>query len=56
MIFEINPRFSSTAFMRHKLGFMDVIWSIEEFYGNSIKLISIEEEIELARKQDIVIF
>jgi|688.fasta_scaffold47419_5 carbamoyl-phosphate synthase large subunit len=29
-IFEINPRFSSTVLIRHKLGFRDVIWSIEE--------------------------
>lgn len=27
-IFEINPRFSSTVMMRHKIGFQDVIWSI----------------------------
>lgn len=26
-IFEINPRFSSTIVMRHKLGFKDVLWS-----------------------------
>ena len=30
MVFEINPRFSSTVGMRHKVGFSDVIWSIEE--------------------------
>lgn len=27
-IFEINPRFSSTVYFRHLLGFKDVIWSI----------------------------
>ncbi len=27
-IFEINPRFSSTVMMRHRLGFKDVLWSI----------------------------
>ena len=32
-IFEINPRFSSTVFFRHKLGFEDVKWSILDFYG-----------------------
>lgn len=26
-IFEINPRFSSTVMMRHKVGFQDVLWS-----------------------------
>lgn len=30
MIFEINPRFSSTVVFRHKLGFQDVIWSLQE--------------------------
>lgn len=29
-IFEINPRFSSTALMRHRLGFTDVAWSLDE--------------------------
>ena len=32
MVFEINPRFSSTVGMRHSIGFCDVIWSIEEQY------------------------
>lgn len=30
VVFEINPRFSSTVAFRHKLGFEDVIWSINE--------------------------
>lgn len=34
MIFEINPRFSSTVVFRHKLGFKDLLWSIEERTGN----------------------
>ena len=29
-VFEINPRFSSTVRFRHKLGFLDVIWSIQD--------------------------
>jgi carbamoyl-phosphate synthase large subunit len=34
IVFEINPRFSSTVAFRHKLGFEDVIWSIsEKLYG-----------------------
>ena len=32
MVFEINPRFSSTVGLRHKIGFTDLIWSIEEMY------------------------
>ena len=33
MIFEINPRFSSTVFYRHLFGFEDLIWSIEDLFG-----------------------
>lgn len=32
MVFEINPRFSSTVGMRHAIGFSDLIWSMEEQY------------------------
>jgi len=34
VVFEINPRFSSTVVFRHLLGFQDVIWAIEEHRGN----------------------
>lgn len=30
MIFEINPRFSSTVLLRHEMGFQDVVWSLQE--------------------------
>ncbi len=30
MIFEINPRFSSTVVFRHKMGFTDLLWSLQE--------------------------
>jgi len=30
VVFEINPRFSSTVFFRHMFGFEDLIWSIED--------------------------
>ena len=33
VIFEINPRFSSTVVFRHLLGFKDLIWSIYEEKG-----------------------
>lgn len=36
MIFEINPRFSSTAMFRHLMGFKDVIWSIEDSLNLSV--------------------
>lgn len=35
MIFEINPRFSSTVVFRHKLGFTDLIWSIQDQMMNT---------------------
>ena len=35
-IFEINPRFSSTAGFRHRLGFRDAIWSIEDRLGLAV--------------------
>tara|TARA_R110002073_G_scaffold325056_1_gene503579 strand:+ start:13799 stop:14752 length:954 start_codon:yes stop_codon:yes gene_type:complete len=30
VVFEINPRFSSTVLFRHKFGFNDLLWSIED--------------------------
>jgi carbamoyl-phosphate synthase large subunit len=33
VIFEINPRFSSTVMFRHQLGFTDVLWSLQEARG-----------------------
>lgn len=30
IVFEINPRFSSTVLFRHLFGFKDVLWSIED--------------------------
>lgn len=35
-VFEINPRFSSTALMRHALGFSDVLWSLAEIKGEHV--------------------
>ena len=32
-IFEINPRFSSTVLIRHRLGFQDVVWSVQDILG-----------------------
>ena len=33
VIFEINPRFSSTVRFRDLLGFKDIQWSIEDMIG-----------------------
>lgn len=36
VVFEINPRFSSTVMFRHLLGFEDVVWAIRERQNLSI--------------------
>lgn len=36
LVFEINPRFSSTVLFRHLLGFEDLIWSVEDAVGSEI--------------------
>lgn len=36
MVFEINPRFSSTVLFRHLFGFKDVIWSIQNTIGEEL--------------------
>lgn len=36
MVFEINPRFSSTVMFRHMLGFTDVIWQLSEKMGEAL--------------------
>jgi carbamoyl-phosphate synthase large subunit len=36
MVFEINPRLSSTVMMRHKLGFKDCLWWVKGFLGMEI--------------------
>lgn len=35
-VFEINPRFSSTTLMRHRLGFTDVLWALDEAEGKPV--------------------
>jgi carbamoyl-phosphate synthase large subunit len=39
-VFEINPRYSSTVEMRHKLGFTDLIWGINQTMGMEKAIIS----------------
>lgn len=36
MIFEVNPRFSSTVKMRNLIGFPDFLWAIELFEGREL--------------------
>jgi carbamoyl-phosphate synthase large subunit len=52
-IFEINPRFSSTVLMRHKLGFCDFLWSLDEAKGLSVDFPSIEVNQCMVRTQGI---
>lgn len=33
VVFEINPRFSSTLMFRHQMGFTDVLWSLQDAAG-----------------------
>jgi carbamoyl-phosphate synthase large subunit len=54
-VFEINPRFSSTVLMRHRLGFTDVVWALEELQGNSIRFPVIASGQVIVRVQDAVI-
>ena len=48
-IFEINPRFSSTLYMRHIIGFEDLIWSIKDANGISFDFPEINRGIEIVR-------
>ena len=36
VVFEINPRFSSTVMFRHLIGFQDFVWSLCEAEGKEI--------------------
>jgi carbamoyl-phosphate synthase large subunit len=35
-VFEINPRFSSTLMIRHKIGFQDFLWTLFYYLGKEI--------------------
>ena len=35
-VFEINPRFSSTVLMRHRIGFSDLLWALDEAEGGGV--------------------
>lgn len=37
-IFEINPRFSSTLLIRHRMGYRDVVWSLQEACGDEVTM------------------
>lgn len=50
-IFEINPRFSSTVLMRHRIGFSDVLWSLDELEGKSVSFPKIKTNQIIVRTQ-----
>jgi len=54
-IFEINPRFSSTVLMRHKLGFSDVLWVIDEIENKYIDFPEIKTGSIVARVQSAIV-
>jgi carbamoyl-phosphate synthase large subunit len=45
VIFEINPRFSSTVLFRHLMGYEDVIWSIQDKFKMSLDIYQINQSI-----------
>lgn len=47
VVFEINPRFSSTVLFRHMFGFEDLIWSIQDKTGQEL---SSYKEVKSGRK------
>jgi carbamoyl-phosphate synthase large subunit len=50
-VFEINPRFSSTVLMRHRIGFSDVLWALDEAEGKSINFPDISPNRIMVRVQ-----
>lgn len=54
-VFEINPRFSSTVLMRHRIGFRDVLWALDEAHGKAISFPRIEPNRIMVRSQGAVI-
>ena len=55
-VFEINPRFSSTVLMRHRLGFSDVLWAIDEAEGKSVSFPVIGQNTIMVRVQGASVF
>jgi carbamoyl-phosphate synthase large subunit len=54
-VFEINPRFSSTALMRHRLGFTDVVWAVDEAEGKGVEFPEISVGAVVVRTQDAAV-
>lgn len=54
-VFEINPRFSSTVLMRHRLGYTDVLWAIDEAEGKQVVFPEISQDRIMVRVQGAVV-
>lgn len=50
-VFEINPRFSSTVLMRHRIGYSDVLWALDEAEGKSVSFPDIPPNRVMVRVQ-----
>ncbi len=55
-VFEINPRFSSTVLMRHRLGYSDLLWAIDEAEGKSVHFPKIAQDQMMVRVQNATIY
>jgi carbamoyl-phosphate synthase large subunit len=55
-VFEINPRFSSTVLMRHRLGFSDLLWAIDEAEVKSVHFPKIAQDQMMVRVQNATIY
>lgn len=54
-VFEINPRFSSTVLMRHRLGYTDVLWALDEAEGQSVIFPEIPQDRIMVRVQSATV-
>jgi carbamoyl-phosphate synthase large subunit len=50
-VFEINPRFSSTVLMRHRIGFSDLMWALDEAEGKAVVFPQIPKHRIMVRVQ-----
>ncbi|MEW6165094.1 MAG: ATP-grasp domain-containing protein [Pseudomonadota bacterium] len=55
-VFEINPRFSSTVLMRHRIGFSDVLWAIDEAEGKPVSFPQVSNNKIMVRVQAAAVF
>lgn len=54
-VFEINPRFSSTVLMRHRIGFSDVLWALDEAQGKTVSFPRIPQNRVMVRVQGAIV-